>query len=446
MADRGWGRIVAIGSIQQVRQNPASIVYAAMKSATANLVENLARQYGRSGITVNTVAPGLIATDNRRPARQRGHPAGPPRRDPAPIGRQTRGLRRCRGAVVLGGWPIHHGYDRVRRWRHAPPRPAAVHRRRWADRPMSRERAAHSVRSDGHHDADQGRWRCLCVRHMRGLCPWRRGRGEPRLAREAGDGSECRCGPGTVHLLHLDDAVDEVVALPRAASACVALTDDALLLATGLRFERSDSRPAPSPVPPTSPASHRRAPISTTRCSTGAGASGPVHALPTTTATVASLLASGRGAEPLLAVDGLRGPNGLAWNVAGDRLYLADSRLRRSSAIPSIRRSVRSDGVRCSPAGRYARAGPMVSRSTSRTTLVAAWDGREVRRYAPDGRLDRAVAIPAARPSSCAFGGPGLDRSWSPAPGPSRRPRRSGGIAVRPRCRRHWVGAGTGIS
>ena len=64
MADRGWGRIVAIGSVQQVRQNPASIVYAAMKSATANLVENLARQYGRSGITANTVAPGLIATDS----------------------------------------------------------------------------------------------------------------------------------------------------------------------------------------------------------------------------------------------------------------------------------------------------------------------------------------------------------------------------------------------
>ncbi len=41
---------------------------------------------------------------------------------------------------------------------------------------------------------------------------------------------------------------------------------------------------------------------------------------------------------------------------------------------------------------------------------IAAWDGREVRRYAPDGRLDRAVAIPAARPSSCAFGGPRLDR------------------------------------
>jgi NAD(P)-dependent dehydrogenase (short-subunit alcohol dehydrogenase family) len=64
MAERGWGRVVAIGSVQQVRQNPAVAVYAAMKSATANLVENLARQYGPSGVTFNTVAPGLIQTDS----------------------------------------------------------------------------------------------------------------------------------------------------------------------------------------------------------------------------------------------------------------------------------------------------------------------------------------------------------------------------------------------
>lgn len=64
MAERGWGRVVAIGSVQQVRQNPAVAVYAAMKSASANLVENLARQYGPSGVTLNNVAPGLIETDS----------------------------------------------------------------------------------------------------------------------------------------------------------------------------------------------------------------------------------------------------------------------------------------------------------------------------------------------------------------------------------------------
>jgi len=63
MAERGWGRVVAIGSIQQIRQNPAAVVYAATKSALANLIENLARQYGPNGVTLNTIAPGLIATD-----------------------------------------------------------------------------------------------------------------------------------------------------------------------------------------------------------------------------------------------------------------------------------------------------------------------------------------------------------------------------------------------
>jgi len=39
----------------------------------------------------------------------------------------------------------------------------------------------------------------------------------------------------------------------------------------------------------------------------------------------------------------------------------------------------------------------------------AQWDGGRAVRYAPDGRVDRVVAIPAGMPSCCAIGGAGFD-------------------------------------
>lgn len=39
---------------------------------------------------------------------------------------------------------------------------------------------------------------------------------------------------------------------------------------------------------------------------------------------------------------------------------------------------------------------------------VAMYSGGEVRRFAPDGRLERRIPVPVANPSSCAFGGPDL--------------------------------------
>ena len=122
MVERGWGRVVAIGSIQQVRQNPAVHLYAAMKSATANVMENLAREYGPSEITFNTVAPGLIATDDTAPQLANPDTAralldeNPDRHD----GR-TRGLRRCGATALFGCRALHHGRDALRGRRDAPP-------------------------------------------------------------------------------------------------------------------------------------------------------------------------------------------------------------------------------------------------------------------------------------------------------------------------------------
>jgi glucose 1-dehydrogenase len=62
MQRRGFGRIVTIGSVQQTRPDPDLLVYAATKAALRSIVRNLARQLGPSGVTVNNIAPGAIAT------------------------------------------------------------------------------------------------------------------------------------------------------------------------------------------------------------------------------------------------------------------------------------------------------------------------------------------------------------------------------------------------
>ena len=63
MGERGFGRVIAIGSVQQRRPNPVLPVYAAMKAALANLMRNIGKDWARRGVTANSIAPGLIATD-----------------------------------------------------------------------------------------------------------------------------------------------------------------------------------------------------------------------------------------------------------------------------------------------------------------------------------------------------------------------------------------------
>jgi sugar lactone lactonase YvrE len=43
---------------------------------------------------------------------------------------------------------------------------------------------------------------------------------------------------------------------------------------------------------------------------------------------------------------------------------------------------------------------------------IAFWDGWCVRRLSPGGELLQTVEMPVARPTSCAFGGPQLDRLY----------------------------------
>ena len=62
MKEKGWGRILTVGSVQQYKPHKDMLVYAASKAAQMNMVQNLAKQLAPFGVTVNNLAPGVIAT------------------------------------------------------------------------------------------------------------------------------------------------------------------------------------------------------------------------------------------------------------------------------------------------------------------------------------------------------------------------------------------------
>lgn len=66
MKERGWGRVLTIGSINQTRPEPDLAIYASLKSAQHNLATNLAAAYAPHGVTVNNLSPGLIVTERNR--------------------------------------------------------------------------------------------------------------------------------------------------------------------------------------------------------------------------------------------------------------------------------------------------------------------------------------------------------------------------------------------
>ena len=75
MAARGWGRVVNIGSINQLRPKSIVTAYAATKAAQHNIIQSQARDYAKSNVLLNTLAPGLVDTD-RNADRKAADPEG----------------------------------------------------------------------------------------------------------------------------------------------------------------------------------------------------------------------------------------------------------------------------------------------------------------------------------------------------------------------------------
>jgi sugar lactone lactonase YvrE len=101
--------------------------------------------------------------------------------------------------------------------------------------------------------------------------------------------------------------------------------------------------------------------------------------------------------------------NGLDWTDDGARMYYIDTPSRSidvfdfdlaSGAVANRRplvRVPREDGF---PDG--------LTLDAEGGIWVACWSGSAVRRYTPDGALDRVIELPVTHPTSCAFGGPDL--------------------------------------
>ncbi|HXH06865.1 MAG TPA: SMP-30/gluconolactonase/LRE family protein [Vicinamibacterales bacterium] len=115
------------------------------------------------------------------------------------------------------------------------------------------------------------------------------------------------------------------------------------------------------------------------------------------------------GARATLVLRDVTISNGLDWSGDHRRMYYVDSGTRRIDVFDF-------DVAR----GTIANRRPLVAIEPEAGTpdgitvdaddhiWVALWGGGAVRRYTPDGRLDRVIMLPVTHPTSCAFGGPDL--------------------------------------
>jgi NAD(P)-dependent dehydrogenase (short-subunit alcohol dehydrogenase family) len=62
MRERGWGRVVMVSSVAAKAPGTPPIDYSASKVAMLAVAKGLARHYGRDGILINTVLPGMVMT------------------------------------------------------------------------------------------------------------------------------------------------------------------------------------------------------------------------------------------------------------------------------------------------------------------------------------------------------------------------------------------------
>ncbi len=109
-------------------------------------------------------------------------------------------------------------------------------------------------------------------------------------------------------------------------------------------------------------------------------------------------------------VEGIEIPNSLAWSPDDKTMYFADTFRRQVYAYDFDLDRGRLGDRRTFAEFDVSGGAPDGSTVDAEGFLwTAVYRGGALHRYAPDGRLDRVVKLPMSQPTSCAFGGVGLD-------------------------------------
>jgi NAD(P)-dependent dehydrogenase (short-subunit alcohol dehydrogenase family) len=67
MCERGWGRVINLGSILSYVAIAGRAPYCSAKAGVVNLTRVLALEWAQSGVTVNAICPGPFATEMNKP-------------------------------------------------------------------------------------------------------------------------------------------------------------------------------------------------------------------------------------------------------------------------------------------------------------------------------------------------------------------------------------------